>query len=464
MHAFTVIGCGMAGPALALALARNGTRVVLLDREPRKAAPDSGRAVNITLCNRGIEALKKIGLGSEAINRSQPLYGRMIHDRNGSRNFEAYGPNAEALYSIRRRELRELLVETAAAHPGVELISEANCSAIDLEARLLTVEFEPPARPRVLSFQHLAAADGVNSTVRNCLEKAGYIRTECRNVNLGYRELTIKAEQVTRLALERGSLHFWPRGESVLIGFPNLDGSITLSLHMPLSGSPSFDDIATEGALRDFFAREFPDLAEILPMILTSPPQRQPGRVKCVRCPSWFVGDRVVLVGDAAHGIIPYYGQGANAGFEDAAVLADLLAENPKDCGRAFSLFESKRKADLDFMSDLCFQHFDLLRSALGTRERQLLSRVEHMISALTPHRSLYYHISFTELSYRESHRASQFFHRLAQSALEHLGRTLSEAESDVRDAVSLALAESFKLENGVDRPVEPISAGRTAP
>lgn len=424
MSDITILGCGLVGPALALQLAGRGFSVDLFDRGALDASSDyhSGRSINMTLCTRGMRALEAIGLSRELHAFAVPVYGRVIHQKDGFTTFCPYGQEGEALYSIRRDHLRALLLERLAGHPGVSLFPHHKCIDVDLANRSFEI-VDGDRNRRRFTYQRLLGADGTNSVVRKALEAAGVLRSQVHVHDIGYRELRFSAATVDQLRFRREAIHIWPRGRNMLLALPNVDGSTTLSLFLPIAGGEdSFERLRSPEQLLAFFREEFADvqhcLARQIDEILAAPV----GKLVTVRCSAWSHAGEVVLVGDAAHAILPFYGQGVNAGFEDCKIIAGVLTREAPGSSDEFRRFETRRKADMDLITDLCYKHMELLKSGLAKPQTMLRHEVEqHLYARGSRLRSLYYNIAFTDLPYTEGYRQSLPFERFVDQLLKTL-------------------------------------------
>jgi len=413
MERMIVVGGGIVGSLLAVYLARRGHEVEVWERHPdtggeggQKRAP-----VNITLCERGLRALDAVGLREPILALTVPAQGRLVHAADGGIAYQPYGRSGEAIYSVSRAALSDALMNFARAEPGVRFRFNQKCVRLDL--REGSVRFQDTASGQVSEVRgdRIFAADGAFSTVRAQLQ-----RTEQFNYSQqywkqrAYVSLRIPARADGTPALDGNGLHVWPRGNRMLIGFPNTDGSILCSLMIPLKGEDSFASLSTPERVRSFFERAFPDAAEVIPQLAEQFFAHPPNSMLTVRCSPWSYGDRVLLVGDAAHAVLPSYGQGANAGFEDCRVLDECMAQHGSDWARVFAAFESQRKPSMDAMADLCIEHFEELFDLVGDPAFLKRREIERRIHELYPglFRPLYSMIAFTCMPYEEALRSDQ--------------------------------------------------------
>jgi kynurenine 3-monooxygenase len=435
METILIVGGGLVGSVLAMHLARFCEQVAVFDYrpDPRNNRQRSGRSINLTLCERGFHALEAIGVADEIRALSVPAYGRVIHDASGGVTYQPYGSRGEALYSISREDLNCACLTLAEERFGVQARFGQKCVQVDvgrpaacfLDARTGEIVAQEATR--------LIGADGVHSAVRLQMQKSLRFNYSQEYIEQEYKELTVPPTAAE--ALERNALHFWPRGHYMLIGFPNLDGSFTLSLHLPLNREPSFDSIATAVDLLGLFEESFPDVVPLLPTLVEDFFRRPTNSMVTTRCFPWTHEGKVALVGDAAHAIVPSYGQGANAGFEDCVVLCECLEASDGDWQAAFQDYERRRKPNAEAIADLALEHFREIRDLVGDPEFQLRKSLERRLAERYPdvYTPLYNLVSFTNISYVEALRIEARQKPLVDRllALEAVGRMLETGEID---------------------------------
>jgi len=388
-------------------LAQDGYAVEVLDkrRDPRESGSESGRSINLTMAARGLSALREIGAEDLVLERSVPLRGRVIHYADGSHDEIAYGLRGEAIFAIRRHDLTSCIVARA-EELGARMVFRASCQDVDLEAP--SVRYRRPGEPlqeRTASL--LIAADGAYSTIRNRMQhRLRYFNFSQRYSRLEYTEFIVAPSAGSSWCENRQAVHVWPRGVYMLIGFPNLDGTMTLSLQIPREGPVSHAGITTPADLERLFAQQFPDVLQDVQPVLEEYFERPTGTMITIRCSPWRLGGRVLLVGDACHAIFPSYGQGCNSSFEDAIVLRDSLREYGADRSHALDVFERERKPEADAIADLSIAHFDVLNRAVGDADEQLRAAISLEIYKQDPSRApLYHNVSFTCMKYTEALR-----------------------------------------------------------
>lgn len=405
-----VVGAGLVGSLVALYLADRGHQVEIVERhgDPRNRFVTAGRSINLTLCERGFVALDRLGLGEEVRAITVPCYGRVMHGRDGALEAQPYGSRREAIYSVSRRELNRLLLSFALARPNVHCRFEQICLEVDLDRPAVLSKDLASGTAVWLEADRLIGTDGAYSRVRAALQnhRGHRFDLDLEHLDQAYKELRAPADAVRAAGLDLNALHIWPRGHYMLIAFPNLDGSLTVALHLPYLGNPSHASIRTAADLEALFERDFPDALALLPNLEQEFFANPEASMVTVRCRPWRYLDRALVLGDAAHAIVPSYGQGANCGFEDCSVLADCLDQEPT-WAEAFEAFEEARKPNADAIAQLALEHFQELRELVGDPDFLLRKEIERELNAAAPERfaSLYHLVSFTTTPYSEARR-----------------------------------------------------------
>ena len=366
-----IVGAGLAGALLAVMLARRGFPITLYERrpDPRCSRAEGGRSINLALAARGIRALQHAGVMDRVRELMIPMRGRMVHELNREPVLLPYGQREhEVIHSVGRGALNRLLIEEAARHPNVTLRFEQACLAVDPSHDVMRIKDSESQRVYEARLAPTIATDGAGSAVRNSLISAGLIKAHEDRLDHDYKELSIPCRD-GRWAIEPNALHIWPRGGFMLIALPNTDGSFTATLFLPKGGEhapadmPSFATLGDTASIRRFFEREFPDALELIPTLIEDFYAHPQGQLGTVHTTPWHVGGKVLLLGDAAHAIVPFHGQGMNAAFEDCLVLDQLLnANSDPDWSKVFATFESRRRPNAAAIAQMALENYTEMR------------------------------------------------------------------------------------------------------
>jgi kynurenine 3-monooxygenase len=425
---FVLIGSGLAGGLMAAYLGRRGYEVALYERrgDPREGNIVGGRSINLALSTRGIYALEQLGIADEVLRHAIPMRGRMIHDNSGTLHFSPYDrdPN-KFINSIGRAALNTTVIEAAQRYPNVRVHFNHRCTEIDLEQAIANFEISSvraaasAATPQKIVRAHSDAVigvDGAFSTVRLSMQRKipGFTYDESYLAH-GYKELTIPPRADGSWQMEKNALHIWPRKSFMMIALPNPDGSFTCTLFWEFEGPRSFATATTDDSIHRFFEEEFPDAVPLMPALLEDFKTNPTGSLVTIRCAPWFFKDKVALVGDAAHAVVPFYGQGMNAAFEDCVVLDKCLAEFPQDRHRAFAEYFSRRKENTDALADLAIENFIEMRDKTASRVFRAKKKLDHLLEGLLPgiYLPLYTMVTFTRIPYAKAARRAQLQDRI---------------------------------------------------
>lgn len=363
-----IVGAGPVGLFLAGLMAQAGVDTRVYERRPDPrcdSRPTTRPSVNLALSLRGLRQLDHLGLARSVLSRSAAAYGRLVHSFGGGSHFEPYSRHGHALHFVLRSDLERLLIERIERLPGLKLHFGARCADVDADAVSVRLEHSPGDRTEAVFADAIVAADGGYSTVRRVLMSRGRFDYQQRYLDHGYKELTIEPRGTGRHELESGVLHVWRREGRMLLGFPNHDGTLTLSLYQGFEGSGSFGEVRDEEALRALFAREFPEVGPLSSRVIADYVRQRPNAMMTVRCAPWTLADRVALIGDAAHAVVPHLGQGVTAGFEDCVCLAGCVQRcGPEEDAWSAALAEyaAARLPDADAIAELALAHVGVLR------------------------------------------------------------------------------------------------------
>ena len=408
-----LIGSGLAGGLLGAYLGRRGYDVDLYERraDPREGNIVGGRSINLALSTRGIHALAQLGLADEVLQHAIPMRGRMIHDKSGELHFAPYDvdPN-KCINSIGRAALNTTVIEAAQRYPNVRVHFNHKCTDVDLDSASAQLVNTETNESLVATANAIIGVDGAFSAVRQAMRKK-LDRFEYDESYLahGYKELTIPPAPDGSWRMEKNALHIWPRKSFMMIALPNPDGSFTCTLFWEFKGPRSFATTTTDDDVRRFFDEEFPDAVPLMPTLLEDFRENPTGSLVTIRCAPWCYKDKIALVGDAAHAVVPFYGQGMNAAFEDCVVLDECLAEFPNERERAFAEYFVRRKENADALADLAVQNFIEMRDKTASRAFRAKKKLDHFLEALLPgiYLPLYTMVTFTSIPYAEAARRS---------------------------------------------------------
>src|SRR5438093_1048775 len=441
MAKFIRIGSGLAGGLLAAYLGRRGYEVDLYERraDPREGNMVGGRSINLALSTRGIHALEQIGIADEVLKHAIPMRGRMIHPAaaGSAPIFVPYDvdPNKH-INSIGRAALNTTVIEAAQRYPNVRVHFNHRCTDVDLDsttAELVDSSVEAGVSPAdpvrqviEVSADAIIGVDGAFSAVRQSMHKklADFEYDESYLAH-GYKELTIPPALDGSWRMEKEALHIWPRKSFMMIALPNPDGSFTCTLFWEFEGPRSFASTKTDDVVRRVFDEEFPDAVPLMPALLEDFKNNPTGSLVTICCAPWYHKDKVALVGDAAHAVVPFYGQGMNAAFEDCVVLDECLAEFPDNRERAFAEYFARRKENADALADLAVENFIEMRDKTASRTFRAKKKLDHALEAALPgiYLPLYTMVTFTRIPYAEAAQRAR-----RQDSIIYTGLTLISA------------------------------------
>jgi kynurenine 3-monooxygenase len=403
-----IVGAGLAGSLLACMLGRKGHAIDLYERrsDPRAAGYVGGRSINLAISARGIHALAQIGLADEVLKAAVRMPGRMIHSPTGDLVFQSYSATGrEAIHSVSRSRLNMILLNAAAAIPGVTLHFDHRCAGLNPDAPEL--EFHHESRNQIVRTAPdvVISTDGAYSAIRTSMQKMERFDYSQSYLAHGYKELHIPPRADGSWAMEPNALHIWPRGGFMMIALPNQDGSFTCTCFWPREGENSFAALSTDDDVRRYFERVFPDAVPLMPTLAEDFRSNPVGAMVTIKCFPWRHRGKVALVGDAAHAIVPFYGQGANCAFEDCVALVDCMQASRGDFNQAFASYESLRKRNADAIADLALQNFIEMRDHTASRLFRAKKKFEHLLHRLFPswYVPLYDMISFSTIPYADA-------------------------------------------------------------
>lgn len=383
----SLIGAGLNGPLLALGLVKRGFRVEIYERRPdmRHVRMSAGRSINLALSTRGIFALTEAGLWNEMRKITIPMKGRMMHSAASELTFQPYGKDeAEVIHSISRADLNIALIN-AAEQQGVKIRFQQRCIGINLQTGVLKIRDEQTSEAKSIDSSVVIACDGSASAIRGEMLKLSRFNFSQQYLDYGYKELIIPAGPDRKHVLDIGALHIWPRGSYMLIALPNVDGSFACILFLPFDGPDSFASLTTNSEVTRFFESRFSDAFSLMPQLADIFFANPTGAMVTVKCSPWHVGGRALLLGDAAHAIVPFFGQGINCGFEDCSSLLKLLDQHGADWERVFNEFENARKVNTDAIADLAVENFAEMRDRVADPRFLFRKKVELALESKYP-------------------------------------------------------------------------------
>jgi len=419
---FVLVGSGLAGGLLAAYLGRRGYEVDLYERraDPREGNIVGGRSINLAISTRGIHALEQIGIADEALQHAIPMRGRMIHEKSGALHFTPYDVDPKkCINSIGRAALNATVIEAAQRYPNVRVHFNHKCTDVNLDTP--TVQLETEDGQLTAQGDAVIGVDGAFSAVRQSMQlKIDNFQYDESYLAHGYKELTIPPGPHGSWRMEKNALHIWPRKSFMMIALPNPDGSFTCTLFWEFEGPRSFSTTKTDEDVRRFFEEEFPDAVPLMPTLLEDFRQNPTGSLVTIRCAPWFYKDKVALVGDAAHAVVPFYGQGMNAAFEDCVVLDECLEKFPDNLERAFAEYFYRRKENADALADLAIGNFIEMRDKTASKTFRAKRKLDHFLEAALPgiYLPLYTMVTFTRIPYAQAAQRARLQDRVVYAGL----------------------------------------------
>ena len=406
-----ICGAGLCGTLLALRLADRGHRITLLEKRSdlRLVQLVAGRSINLALSDRGITALELVHLKDQALDISIPMLGRMVHTRDGNttRLLPYSGRSNECIQSISRHGLNSILIEAATGHDNIEILFDHNVEYADVVNARVNGTIKTTLEKFDLKGDVLIGADGAGSDIRQGFINIGSsIRFNYSQEFLdhGYKELEIPAGSEGSWQIEKNALHIWPRHNYMLIALPNLDGSFTVTLFLPFDGSPGFNQLTTDETIVEFFTNQFPDVLPLMPNLVSDFIAHPTGSLGTIRCNPWHT-PKSLLMGDAAHAIVPFYGQGMNCAMEDVRILDQYLEHQQEDWSSSFNEFQRLRKKDTDAIADLALENYIEMRDHVDNPDFIAKRHIEMQLEKTYPeYASKYNLVTFREdLPYSEA-------------------------------------------------------------
>jgi kynurenine 3-monooxygenase len=437
-----LLGAGLAGSLMALYLARRGYRVEIYERRPdmRTVEQYAGKSINLAISVRGLHAMEEVGLLDEVMKMCIPMRGRVVHDLDSQTNFQPYSKDGHtAINSISRGDLNMLLMNGADAFDNITFHFEQRCLGMDPGTGIVEMRNEATGEVRQISGQTVLACDGAFSGVRYSLQKTPRFNYSQEYHSHAYKELSFPPAKDGGWLVDKNALHIWPRGGYMLIALPNLDGSFTVTLFYPRHGKESFDQLETPEEAEAFFRREFPDALALIPDFHTEFFSNPTADLVTVRCDPWTYEDKCALVGDSAHAVVPFYGQGMNAAFEDCTVLNECL-DAGDDWETILNEYGRRRVENGQAIATLAQEHYIEMRDSVDDADWLLRKDIEFRLEREFPKRyvSQYEMISFTRIPYAEAMRRGiineQILRKLAEGIQSADEVDMAKAEQLITD------------------------------
>jgi kynurenine 3-monooxygenase len=423
----TLVGAGLNGPLLAILLMQRGFAVEIYERRPdmRRVRTSAGRSINLALSTRGIHGLRQAGLWERMRSIIIPMKGRMMHSIGGELTFQPYGKNeAEVINSISRAELNIALIN-AAEEQGAKIHFNQRCVGYDLKTGAIRVRDEDTGEEATREIGVVIGCDGSASSIRVEMLKLSRFNFSQQYLDYGYKELTIPAGIRGEHLLETNALHIWPRGNHMLIALPNIDGTFACILFLPFEGADGFDSLNKQEQVVRFFESRFPDVAPLMPQLADNYFANPTGVMVTIKCSPWHVEGRALLLGDAVHAIVPFFGQGLNCGFEDCTYLMELIDRHGADWARVFAEFEKGRKVDADAIADMAIENFTEMRDRVGDARFLFRKKVELALEAKYPKVFVpkYAMVTFHRIPYSVAQARGVVQDRMLAELCESIGR-----------------------------------------
>jgi kynurenine 3-monooxygenase len=418
-----IVGAGLVGSLWAVYMAKRGYQVKVFDRRPdiRKLKIVQGKSINLALSDRGWKGLEGAGLADVIRKVAIPMHGRMMHAVDGTLTYQPYGKEGQAIYSVSRGLLNQTLMQCASEHDNVELVFKHRCKDVDLESNTVIFYDEEKGEEVRESFDQVFGTDGAFSAIRTRLTRLDRYDYSQTYLDHGYKELEIPAHADGSHQLNSDCLHIWPRGEFMMIALPNVDGSFTCTLFIPFEGEHSLANLKTPESVKAFFHEHFPDAVPMMPELVDDFFANPDASLIMTKCYPWHYKDRICLMGDAAHAIVPFYGQGMNAGFEDCTYLNELLNQHADDFTKVLPEYTRIRKPAGDAILELALNNYIEMRDKTADKEFLLQKKIENRFSERHPYlwKSLYEQVSFSHTPYPEAlhngHRQQKIMDRIME-------------------------------------------------
>ena len=384
----TIVGAGLVGSLLSIYLSKRGYKVNVFERraDMRLETMSAGRSINLALSDRGWRGLEGVGIADDIKKIAIPMYGRFIHHKDGTNAYQPYGKDNQAIYSVSRADINMKLMDLAEQQENVNIHFNKKCTLINRKDLAITFEDNLTKETSNSSADLLFGADGAFASSRLSIQlQSDRFEYNQHYIDCGYKELIIPAGKNGEFLLDKNALHIWPRGSFMMIALPNPDGNFTCTLFLPFEGEKSFSNLKTDKQVEDFFKSEFSDAFTLMPTLISDFKTNATASLVTVKCAPWVFDNKIGLIGDAAHAIVPFYGQGMNCGFEDCVVLNELIEKHNDDWDIIFPEYEQLRKPDGDAIADLAIANFVEMRDKTADPKFILQKKIEAKFSQHYP-------------------------------------------------------------------------------
>lgn len=384
----TIVGAGLVGSLLSIYLSKRGYKVNVFERraDMRLERMSAGRSINLALSDRGWRGLEGVGIADDIKKIAIPMYGRFIHHKDGTNAYQPYGKDNQAIYSVSRADINMKLMDLAEQQENINIHFNKKCTLINRKDLAITFEDNLTKETSNSSADLLFGADGAFASSRLSIQlQSDRFEYNQHYIDCGYKELIIPAGKNGEFLLDKNSLHIWPRGSFMMIALPNPDGNFTCTLFLPFEGEKSFSNLKTDKQVEEFFKSEFSDAFTLMPTLIFDFKTNATASLVTVKCAPWVFDNKIGLIGDAAHAIVPFYGQGMNCGFEDCVVLNELIEKHNDNWDIIFPEYEQLRKPDGDAIADLAIANFVEMRDKTADPKFILQKKIEAKFSQHYP-------------------------------------------------------------------------------
>lgn len=454
MRHVTILGAGLTGPLLALYLARRGYSVDVYEQRPdfRVHGFVGGRSINLALSDRGIRGLEGARVDEEVMSDAIAMKGRMIHDLEGETELQPYSRTGRHINSISRGGLNVTLVNASEYHEDVKFHFDFECVDVDFSEKKIRLKHTKSGEEVERSVDLLFAADGAASALRMAMgQKVEGFSARTEWLSHGYKELEIPPGPGGSFLIEKNALHIWPRHDFMMIALPNPDATFTCTLFAPMEGENGFDSVKSDDDIRNYMERNFPDAVPLMPTLIEDWHANPTSRLGTLYCEPWYVDDWACLIGDAAHAIVPFYGQGMNACFEDCRVLNDVLEDHgDDDWGGILREFYLRRKRNADAIAELAVANFLEMRSKVVDEKFLRKKKIDATLSDMFPDRwaPLYEMVTFSHLPYADALEQSRRQERiLDEIGYDEMEEAIAEGEDRVEEVLNAHSAKADSTE-----------------